>query len=500
MKKDKDFNMPDSIRPLLDEVAERLWSNQAAVMVGAGFSKNASVGFPDWNQLGDIFYEKIHGKKPDDKNRYLNVLKLADEMKAAFGRPALNQVLRETIPDLQHKPSSLHAELLNLPWTDVFTTNYDTLLERASASVISRRYDIVINPKDLVYSENPRIIKLHGDFQSERLVITEDDYRRYPGDFAVFVNTVRQTLLESTLCLIGFSGDDPNFLQWTGWVRDNLDSDDFPKIYLIGIFNLSVARKKLLEQRNIALIDMSECEGIGQDDHEKGLDRFIGYLLSRKRDNGLKWPRKQDSAKPDSEPADQLMNPNRDKSVEDQVEEVLSEWRRQRDLYPGWAVLPEDLRNNLWERTRPWTDYVSSSDDLPELVDLEFAFELNWRMQKCLCPIPDQQIRFFESVLDKYWNPEDWRIVEGGIAAMCIDLLLSMMRFYREEGLLEKWEAADEKISQVFESTFPEQRAVCYYERSLFALFGLDVQKLRDRLKEWKTEESLPFFEAPVEL
>ena len=496
MKKDKDFNMSDSIRPLLDEVAERVWSNQAAVMVGAGFSKNASAGFPDWNQLGDIFYEKIHGKKPDDKNRYLNVLKLADEMKAAFERPALNQVLRETIPDLEHKPSSLHVELLNLPWTDVFTTNYDTLLERASASVISRRYDVVINPKDLVYSENPRIIKLHGDFQSERLVITEDDYRRYPGDFAVFVNTVRQTLLESTLCLIGFSGDDPNFLQWTGWVRDNLDSDDFPKIYLIGIFNLSVARKKLLEQRNIALIDMSECEGIDQDDHEKGLDRFIGYLLSRKRDNGFKWPRKQDSAKPDSEPADQFINPDRNKGVEDQVEEVLSEWRRQRGLYPGWVVLPDDLRNDLWQRTWPWIDYVSSGEDFPELVDLEFAFELNWRTQKCLCPILDQQIRFFESVLDKYWNPEDWRIVEGDIAAMCIDLLLSMMRFYREEGLLEKWEAADEKISRVFESMSPEQRAICYYERCLFALFGLDIQKLRDRLKEWKTEESLPFFEA----
>lgn len=76
MKKDKSFNMPDSIRPLFDEVAERLWSKQAAVMVGAGFSKNTSAGFPDWNQLGDIFYEKIHGKKPDDNNRYLNVLKL----------------------------------------------------------------------------------------------------------------------------------------------------------------------------------------------------------------------------------------------------------------------------------------------------------------------------------------------------------------------------------------------------------------------------------------
>ena len=29
-----------------------------------------------------------------------------------------------------------------------------------------------------------------------------------------------------------------------------------------------------------------------------------------------------------------------------------------------------------------------------------------------------------------------------------------------------------------------------------FALFELDIQKLKDRLKEWKTDESLPFSEA----
>ena len=243
--KDKNYNMPDSIRFLLDEVAERIWSDQASIMVGAGFSKNAHRSFPDWNELGDIFYEKVHREKSDNKSKYLNVLKLADEVKAAFGRPTLNKLLREAIPDLEYEPSSLHMQLLDLPWADVFTTNYDTLLERACGSVISRKYNVVVSPKDLVYSEKPRIVKLHGDFQSERLVITEDDYRRYPRDFAVFVNTVRQALLESTLCLIGFSGDDPNFLQWTGWIRDNLDSEDFPKIYLIGIFNLSVARKKI---------------------------------------------------------------------------------------------------------------------------------------------------------------------------------------------------------------------------------------------------------------
>ncbi|MBN9070114.1 MAG: SIR2 family protein, partial [Rhizobiales bacterium] len=50
------------------------------------------------------------------------------------------------------------------------------------------------------------------------VVISEDDYRTYPQRRAAFVNTARQVFIENELCLLGFSGDDPNFLQWAGWV------------------------------------------------------------------------------------------------------------------------------------------------------------------------------------------------------------------------------------------------------------------------------------------
>lgn len=99
-----EVQIDESIRPYLNEIAERLWSTptHAAIMVGAGFSKNANRDFPDWSTLGDIFFEKIHGKIPDKnsgEHRYLNALKLADEVQAAFGRPALDQLLRSNIPD-----------------------------------------------------------------------------------------------------------------------------------------------------------------------------------------------------------------------------------------------------------------------------------------------------------------------------------------------------------------------------------------------------------------
>lgn len=104
----------------------------------------------------------------------------------------------------------------------MFTTNYDTLLERARASVTLKHYDVVATDEELLYANQPRIVKLHGSFPSPPFVVTEEDYRRYPSDHAPFVNTVRQSLLENTLCLIGFSGDDPNFLQWIGWLRDHV--------------------------------------------------------------------------------------------------------------------------------------------------------------------------------------------------------------------------------------------------------------------------------------
>jgi hypothetical protein len=142
----------ESIKPYLQEIAERLWSGHAAIMVGAGFSKNAKsngtseTGFPDWSQLGDLFYEKINGASPTN-SKYLNVLKLADEVQAAVGRPALDQLLRSNIPDKDYEPSDLHVKLLELPWVDVYTTNYDTLLERASFSISSQKKSIGVGPR-----------------------------------------------------------------------------------------------------------------------------------------------------------------------------------------------------------------------------------------------------------------------------------------------------------------------------------------------------------------
>lgn len=495
-------DVPDSIRPYLNEIAERLWAERAAVMVGAGFSKNAGDGFPDWNQLGDLFYKKAHGVKPDPhKQKYLNVLRLAEEVQAAIGRPALENLLRSNIPDLNIEPSGLHAELLEFPWVDVFTTNYDTLLERASAKVVTRRYEPVVNKEDIPYAIKPRIVKLHGSFPSERpFIITEEDYRHYPHRYAPFVNTVQQALLENTFCLIGFSGDDPNFLQWTGWIRDNLGKDKTQKIYLVGVFDLSSARLQLLAERGIIVVDLSCCDGIEKHDHKNALSRFFEYIRSRKPD-ALNWPYNSKTMHPDDS-ADRI----------EEIQKITDEWRAQRHDYPGWLILPHDNRENLWRYTDAWVNYLPDMEKSPFGVDIQYAFELIWRLERCLLPVFDNIAELCEKTLEKYWPfknespPASCQVHAGEekfqnlpwkhFREAWLFISLAMLRFYREEGYLEKWKETEIRLKAISDHLSAEQREFLNYEGFLFSLFTLDLPNAKQRLENWRPNEAQPYWMA----
>ena len=78
------------------------------------------------------------------------------------------------------------------------------------------------------------LIKVHGDLakdsldtnygfdndKSRRYVISEEDYATYEQRHQAFSYQMRTGLLTGVFCLIGFSGNDPNFLGWLEWMKD----------------------------------------------------------------------------------------------------------------------------------------------------------------------------------------------------------------------------------------------------------------------------------------
>src|SRR4051812_35298039 len=117
----KPDELPD--RSDIEAIQRALWDarSRAAIMVGAGFSRNAtpiSAGarpFALWPDVTKRFCQDLRGQDPrfgDDSMR------LAQEYADSFGRDVLDSVLLEAIPDESHEPGPLHQLLACLPWTD----------------------------------------------------------------------------------------------------------------------------------------------------------------------------------------------------------------------------------------------------------------------------------------------------------------------------------------------------------------------------------------------
>ena len=479
--------IPSSIQPYLDEIAQCLWSKNASIMIGAGFSMNAKPmfenvkRFPSWQDLGNVFYEKVRGEEiKEAKYNFFDPLKLAYEVESNFGRPVLDSILRTNIPDSDYKPSELHQSLLSLPWTDVFTTNYDTLLERAAETVSERNYKVVVHKDNLVHSIPPRIVKLHGCFSaSTPLIISEEDYRTYPQKFAPFVNTVQQTLLENTLCLIGFSGDDPNFLKWIGWIRDNLGIQNAPKIYLIGVLNLSTSQEKALAQYNIICVDMSVCEGIGGKDHHAGIKAFIDYCESRKDDETQKgW-----------ELSDKLTHsrfnstkPPTDEEFHQELSELTQLWEGERRAYPNWLVAPNDLRRNLWRYTSHWSEIFYTNMTISSVILKDFVYEFLWRKEKSLLPIFHNEVELILSAIEPDFCDD------GIFDERTFFISLALLRYYREEGKRSDWQGLFTKVSE--QANGEVHLDYLIYENALFLLVDNKSAELINLLSKWSAGSS----------
>ncbi len=484
-QKENKIIFDDNIKVHLDEIAERLWSGHAAIMVGAGYSKNAdkksrfAIGFPNWNELGNIFFEKLNGKKPEnDDTAFINVLKLADEVCATYGRPVLEQLISENVPDLEYDPSVLHIKLLNLPWADVFTTNYDTLLERTSETIIDYKYDIVTNQQDLIYSTKPRIVKLHGSFPSVRpFIISEEDYRVYPQKFAPFVNTVQQAMLENTLCLIGFSGDDPNFLHWIGWIRDNLGRENSPKIYLILVSKISSGQEKLLLERNIIPLDLSRYVK-DSFTYKDVFETLFGALSERKNEIDVfkKWPHNFGIKNIESE---------NDLSV------TLGLLRQ---TFPEWIIVPKRNREELIWILRKFHDFLEQNYLKKNIsVPLNFVLEYDWINDKLLLPLTDDDVEMYQNtLLDWFNNGSDETRYDRNI----VKLKLSLMRYFRQEGKIANWEEINRSLNMSITRMDLEISNSYAYEKCLFYISIFNIERLAKELEEWRTNNSKSFFEV----
>ena len=526
----------------INKVRDALWSRPdsgATVMVGSGFSRNAAKTRPDagdpplWVDIAKEIARELYPRSNGDGvmgagDRVIvadNALRLAQEYKTGFGRSELHRLLEGLVRDDHFAPGDIHSRLLYLPWRDVFTTNWDTLLERASLDIAERAYRVIQDVEQLPLLSQPRIVKLHGSLPATfPLISTEEDYRTYPAKFSPFVNTVQQAMMETVLLLIGFSGDDPNFLNWSGWVRDNL-GDSAPKVYLAGWLDLSPHRRRMLEDRGVVPVDLAlhpKAHDWPEHQRHQYATEWLLYTLERGRPyDKTTWPSlpsQEETTIPDEFlPVDELVDdvplcqPKRERAPDspfsnqepiERVKLVIDTWAHNRDLYPGWLAFPSGQeRSALSSSTNEWEPAILNA--LPELAPVErlnAIRELFWRRDILLEPITpeletaatnalelfDCQKRTVEGVEE---SREDWASIRDTWRTVAVALMTAARIDVKEELFWQRLESV-----APFANDAPDIAHRIHQERCLWASYSLDFEDLNWRLDSWDVENCDPIW------
>ena len=512
------------------EIADRLWKGKASVMVGSGFSRMAAAKhpqarpFPLWKDVAVALLAELHplqsgSTRTPEEPRAEDVPRLAQEYESARDREALEEYLRRMLPDDEYEPAAAHRNLLQLPWRDVFTTNWDTLLDRAAATAASPAYEVVDEPTSIPGSRAPRVIKLHGSLSSKRpLIVTRKDYRQYEQMNAVFANTVRQAMAETSLVLFGFSGDDPNFLAWTKWILRTL-GDHAPRVYLLGFHSLSVTEWQMQEDNGISPVDLSvspKARNWPRDDwHSYATHSLIDTLHNLKPYDDTRWP----DPPPErlvSIPSDQALPPitplhghptkeperspaSNGGNLLKEVANTVSIWRQNRQSYPGWLAIPSDVRHRIQRCTSDWESTVLSAvPKMPPLDRLTAVRELAWRYDVCMDPIRED----LEVAASKTLRVIDCEAcsIEGNtrpslewpaLRREWVEVALSLLTAARYR-LDEERFAARLRILDPFLEDAPSVAHRVHHERCLWALFSLDYPSLTKLLENWDTSGTDP--------
>jgi hypothetical protein len=191
----------------LDIYLNDLAVGRAAVFVGAGLSVPA--GFVDWKSLVRPIAEDVGL----DVNRETDLVRLTQyAINEAGGRARVNARLINEFTR-QAAVTRNHELLAQLPITDFWTTNYDSLIEE-SLNAAGRDVAVIHTQEQLITRgqwTNSTVYKMHGDrSRPDRCILSQDDFEGYHDTHGAFIDLLRGSLVETTFLFIGYSLSDPN--------------------------------------------------------------------------------------------------------------------------------------------------------------------------------------------------------------------------------------------------------------------------------------------------
>lgn len=227
--------------------------NRLVIFVGAGVSMNSGV--PSWNQLTN----RMKAELPNEFSEETDALKIAQIYKDYRGHKEYMDKVKDILLYDKAVPNPLHKSILALNPCHIITTNYDDLIEQ-ELSKDFLQYHIVRKDKDIPQMTYPNtLVKMHGDYVTDNIVLTEDDYYNYKENFPLTRAFVLSLFASKLILFVGFSFADLNLKFILNELKYIL-SDKMQRPYLLSCDEPSYATKLYFVKKGINIVYFSEAD------------------------------------------------------------------------------------------------------------------------------------------------------------------------------------------------------------------------------------------------
>ena len=259
----------------MDHLIRLIRKEQVSLFIGAGFSLEAKA--PSAWDLQQAILNELPSEemKKDHAGDNLDVIsQFFVEQVCEGSRAELMNLLQKKF---EFEPECMddHHALSAIPhFHNIFTTNYDTLLEDSyshnSCTVIKKDEDCVyLNQKPV------RIYKIHGDFTNKDfVVITTQDYadlKKQKHNKLVW-NEVKSAFTTTHVAFIGYSLSDENIINMIKFLS-NLVNRNQRQMFLIAP-NINETKRNQLKKNHVSYIDATAKQFL--DKLKKEIDDNIG--------------------------------------------------------------------------------------------------------------------------------------------------------------------------------------------------------------------------------
>lgn len=242
---------------MFERLTKLVRAEKVTLFIGAGFSIEAKA--PSVRELCDAILSQLDTDQQREEHKDDSLANLSNyfvEDICCGSRNSLIELLQEKFTFTPAKMDD-HEVLAKIPhFHNIFTTNYDTLLEDSYA-LTDRQ--VIRKDADCAYIDETkpvRIFKIHGDFVNQDfVVITSQDYKDYfrKRPNPLMWDFVKQEFLTKHILFIGYSLADDNIIQIIRYISKAVNRNQ-KEMYLIapGINN---SKRKSLKDLHVQYFD-----------------------------------------------------------------------------------------------------------------------------------------------------------------------------------------------------------------------------------------------------